>query len=153
MKVIMTAIAMLGATTTSAGSALADVTINIRFGSSPSTNTYRTYDSYRSNPHQPIYHNPYYQNYNHHQKVHSGVIVREIIPSHNYGNYRNYPTAPSVVYPANFPAANQSVYNPYNVNLGGYNGYPTTNPSMIYNPYNSNLGDRYIVEQRIIRIR
>jgi hypothetical protein len=152
MKVIMTAIATLGAITTFAGSAFADVTINIRFGSSPSSNTYRTYDSYNSN-HQHTYHNPYYQNYNHHQNVNSKVIVREIVPSHNYGNSWNYPSAPSVVYPANFPAANQSVYNPYNVNLGGYSNYPTSNPSMIYNPHNVNLGDRYIVEQRIIRIR
>lgn len=128
MKIIMTAIATLGAMTTFAGSALADITINIRFGSSPSSNIYRTYDSY--NYHQHSYHNPYYQNYNHDQNVN-----------------------PSVVYPANFPAANQSVYNPYNVNLGGYSSYPTTNQSMIYNPYNVNLGDRYIIEQRIIRIR
>jgi hypothetical protein len=153
MKLIMTAIATLGAVTTFAGSALADVTISIRFGSSPSTNTYRTYDSYNSNIRHHTYHNPYHQNYNHHQNVNSRVIVREIVPSHNYGNSWNYPTAPSVVCPANFPAANQSVYNPYNVNLGGYNSYPTTNPSMIHNPYNVNLGDRYIVEQRIIRIR
>lgn len=155
MKLIMTAIATLGAITTFAGSALADVSISIRFGSSPSTNTYRTYDSYRSHTRQPIYHNPYHQhrNYDRHHNVNSRVIVREIVPSQNYGNSWNYPTAPSVVYPANFPAANQSVYNPYNVNLGGYSNYPTTNPSMIHNPYNVNLGDRYIVEQRIIRIR
>ncbi len=154
MKIIMTAIATLGAMTTFAGSALADVSITIRFGSSPSTNTYHTYDSYRSNTHQPVYHNPYYRNhhYNHQHNVNSRVIVREIVPSHNYGNSWKHPSAP-VVYPTNFPAANQSVYNPYNTNLGGYSSYPTTNPSMIYNPYNSNLGDRYIVEQRIIRIR
>jgi hypothetical protein len=131
MKLIMTAIATLGAMTTFAGSALADVSINIRFGSSPSTNTYRTYDSYRSNTHQPVYYNPYYRNhrnYDHQHNVNSRVIVREIVPSHNYGNSWNYPTAPSVVY----PAVNQSVYNPYNVNLGGYG---------------------YIVEQRLIRVR
>jgi hypothetical protein len=153
MKLIMTAIATLGAMTTFAGSALADVTISIRFGSSPSTNTYRTYDSYNSNIRHHTYHNPYHQNYNHHQNVNSGVIVREIFPSQNYGNSWNS-TAPSVVYPANnFPAVNQSVYNPYNVNLGGYSGYPQTNQS-IYNPYNVNLGGYgYIVEQRIIRVR
>ncbi len=149
MKVIMTAIATLGAMTTFAGSALADVSISIRFGSSPSTNTYRTYDSYRSHTHQPIYHNPYHRNYEHQHNVNSRVIVREIVPNHNYGNSWNYPSAHRVTY----PAANQSVYNPYNVNLGGYSSYPTTNPSMIYNPHNVNLGDLYIVEQRIIRIR
>lgn len=148
MKLIMTAIATLGAMTTFAGSALADVTISIRFGSSPSSHTYRTYDSSHSN-YQHTYHNPYYQNYNHHQNGNSRVIVREIYPSQNYGNSWNYPTAPSVVY----PAVNQSVYNPYNVNLGGYSGYPQTNQS-IYNPYNVNLGGYgYIVEQRIIRVR
>jgi hypothetical protein len=152
MKVIMTAIATLGAMTTFAGSAFADVSISIRFGSSPSTNTYRTYDSYRSN-YQRTYSNPYYQNYRQHRNVNSGVIVREIVPSHNYGKTWNYPSAPTVIYSPNFPTANQSVYNPYNANLGGYNNYPTANPSMIYNPYNVNLGDRYIVEQRIIRIR
>ena len=152
MKIIMTAIATLGAITTFAGSALADVTINIRFGSSPSSNTYRTNDSYNSNR-QYTYHNPYHQNYHHHHNVNSRVIVREIVPSHNYGNSWNYPSTHRVTYPANLPATNQSVYNPYNVNLGGYSGYPTSNPSMIYNPYNSNLGDRYIVEKRVIRIR
>ena len=155
MKLIMTAIATLGAITTAittvTGSALADVSISIRFGSSP--NTYRTYDSYRSHTRQPVYHNPYYRNHGYQHNVNSRVIVREIVPSHNYGNSWNYPSAHRVTHPANFPAANQSVYNPYNVNLGGYSGYPTTNPSMIHNPYNVNLGDRYIVEQRIIRIR
>lgn len=146
MKLIMTAIATLGAMTTFAGAALADVVINIRIGSSPSSNTYRTYDSYNSN-HQLIYHDPYYQ---HHHNANSSVIVREIVPSHNYNKSWNYPTTPNVLHPPNYPAANQFIYNPYNSNLGGYS---TTNQSTIYNPYNSNLGDRYIVEQRIIRIR
>jgi hypothetical protein len=76
MKLIMTAIAMLGAMTTFAGSALADVTISITFGPSPSTNTYRTYDSYNSNIRHHTYHNnSYHQNYNHHQNVDSGVMA------------------------------------------------------------------------------
>jgi hypothetical protein len=133
MKIIMTAIAALGAMTTFVGSAFADVSFTIRFGSSPSVTTYRTYDSYRSNIYQPTYQDPYYR-YNHHHNDHSRVIVREIVPNYNYGNSWNYPNVPvnvpNVNYPANFPTRGS-----------------------VYNPYNYNLGDRYIVEQRFIRVR
>jgi hypothetical protein len=112
MKVIMTAIATLGAMTTFVGSAFADVSISIRFGSSPSVNTYRTYDSYRSNVRQPVHYNPHYRNYN--RNVNSRVIVREVVP--NYGT--NWKPTPRVHYPAT-----QSVYNPYNVDLSGSRYY------------------------------
>jgi hypothetical protein len=130
MKVIMTAIATLGAMTTCVGSAFADVSISIRFGSSPSVNTYRTYDSYPSNVHQPIYHNPYNQNYYnrdyYRHNTNSRVIVREVVP--NYGSaWNNYPTVPR-----SYPTSTQPVYNPYNVDLDG---------------------SRYIIEKRYIRVR
>ncbi|MBD2317969.1 hypothetical protein [Phormidium tenue] len=129
MKVIMTAIAALGSMTTFGGSAFADVSISIRFGSSPSVNTYRTYDSYRSNVRQPVYHNSYNQNYYNRDyyrpNTRSRVIVREVVP--NYGRAWNYSTIPR-----NYPTSTQSVYNPYNVDLDG---------------------SRYIIEKRYIRVR
>lgn len=132
MKVIMMAIATLGAMTTFGGSALADVSISIRFGSSPSVNTYRTYDSYRSNVRQPVYHNPYNQNYYNRDyyrpNTRSRVIVREFVSVPNYGSSWNYPTT----IPRNYPTSTQSVYNPYNVDLDG---------------------SRYIIEKRYIRVR
>jgi hypothetical protein len=146
MKTLITAIATLGAITTFAGSAFADVSFSIRFGSSPSANTYRNYDSYRSNIYQPTYQDPYY--HHHHYNNRSRVTIREVVPNYNYGN--------SVTYPTNFPTTG-SVYNPYNSNIGNpYQlGYPANFPTTgsVYNPYNSNLGDRYIIEQRIIRVR
>ncbi|MFM7600030.1 MAG: hypothetical protein ACKO7R_02350 [Pseudanabaena sp.] len=131
MKVIMAAIATLGAMTTCVGSSFADVSISIRFGSSPSVNTYRTYDSYRSNVRQPIYHNPYNQNYYnrdyHRHNTNSRVIVREVVP--NYGSaWNNYPTTVH----RNYPTSTQPVYNPYNVDLDG---------------------SRYIIEKHYILIR
>jgi len=128
MKVIMTAIATIGAMTTFVGSAFADVSISIRFGSSPSVKTYRTYESYRSHVRQPVYHHPYNQNYynrNYRHNTNSRVIVREVLP--NYGSSWNYPTVPR-----NYPTSTQSVYNPYNVDLNG---------------------SRYIIEKRYIRMR
>ncbi|MEA5480114.1 hypothetical protein VB774_20995 [Pseudanabaena galeata UHCC 0370] len=128
MKVIMTAIATIGAMTTFVGSAFADVSISIRFGSSPSLNHYRTYNSYRSNVRQPIYHHPYKQNYfnrDSRANTRSRVIVREVVP--NYGRAWNYSTIPR-----NYPTSTQSVYNPYNVDLDG---------------------SRYIIEKRYIRVR
>lgn len=135
MKVTMTAIATLGAMTTFAGSTLADVSIGIGFESRPSINTYQTYESYSSNIQQPVYRNFYQRTYNHNYQpnVGSRVIVREMVPSQNYGNSWHYPNAQRANYPTNCPMTNQSVYNP--------------------NLYNVNLGDRYIVEQRIIRVR
>lgn len=144
MKAIITAIATLGAMTTFAGSAFADVSLTIRFGSSPSVNTYRTYDSYRSTIYRPTYQDPYYRS-NRHYNNRSRVIIRETVPNYNYGNSWGYSTTPSGIYPVNVPAitAPNWIY-PVNV--------PATTGS-VYNPYNSNLGDRYIIEQRIIRVR
>ncbi len=91
MKTLITAIATLGAMTTFAGSAFADVSFSIRFGSSPSVNNYRTYDSYRSNIYRPTYQDPYYRS-NHYNNNRSRVIIRKTIPNYNYGNSVNYPT-------------------------------------------------------------
>ena len=88
MKIIMTAIAAIGAMTTFVGSAIADVSINIRFGSTPSVTSYRrTYESYHSPLRQPIYTNSY-----RHQTYRSRVIMPDLSPSHNHGltNYSNY---------------------------------------------------------------
>jgi len=136
MKVIIATIAALGAISSSTGAAIADVSISIRFGSSPSYPTYGSYDSYRSSIYQSVYPVPYYQNnydrYN--RDVNSSVIVREVYPSSSYyGNSWNYPVAPSYVIPANQP-------------------YSTIR-STVYNPYNVDLGDRYIIQERIIRVR
>ncbi|PZO40630.1 MAG: hypothetical protein DCF19_12140 [Pseudanabaena frigida] len=123
MKAIIAAIAALGAMSSFVGSAMADVSINLRFGSTP---TYRNYDYYRSNVYRQVYPNNY-DRYN--RNVNSTVIVREAYPSSSYyGNYWN---------------RRSTVYNPYNVDLGN---------RFINNPYN-NSGNRFIVEQRIIRVR
>lgn len=136
MKVIIATIAALGAISSFTGAAIADVSINIQFGSSPSYPTYGSYDSYRSSIYQSVYPVPYYQNnydrYN--RDVNSSVIVREVYPSSSYyGNSWNYSVAPSYVIPANHP-------------------YSTIR-STVYNPYNVDLGDRYIIQERIIRVR
>jgi len=64
MKAIIAAIAAIGAMSSLVGSANADVSINLRFGSSP---------SYRSYPER-------YRNYRHHNN-NSRVIVREVYPA------------------------------------------------------------------------
>ena len=64
MKVIIAAIALIGAMSSLVGSANADVSISLRFGSSP---------SYRSYPER-------YRNYRHHNN-NSRVIVREVYPA------------------------------------------------------------------------
>lgn len=148
MKVIIAAIAALGAISSFTGAAIADVSISIRFGSSPSHNTYRSYDSYRSSVYQSVYPVHYDQNsydrYNHlhnnqhNRHVNSSVIVREVYPSSSYygnswGNSWNYSVAPNYVIPANHP-------------------YSTIR-STVYNPYNVDLGDRYIIQERVIRVR
>ena len=136
MKVIIATIAALGAIRSFTGAALADVSISIRFGSSPSYPTYGSYDSYRSSVYQSVYPVPYYQN-NHdryNRNVNSSVVVREVYPASSYyGNSWNYSVAPSYVIPANQP-------------------YSTIR-STVYNPYNVDLGDRYIIQERIIRVR
>ncbi len=145
MKVIVAAIAALGAISSFTGAAIADVSISIQFGSSPSDNIYRSYDSYRSNVYQSVYPVPYYQNnydqnnydrYNnpYNRNVNSSVIVREVYPSSSYyGNSWNHPVTPSYVIPSNHPYSNIR--------------------STVYNPYNVDLGDRYVIQERIIRVR
>ena len=128
MKTLIAAIAALGAMSTFVGSALADVSINIRFGSTP---TYRNYDSYRnsyrSNPYRQAYPN-YPNNYGYNRNVNSSVIVPEVYPSSSYGNFWNRGVVPR--------------QNPY-----------STIRSTVYDPFNVYRGDRYIVEKRIIRVR
>ncbi len=92
MKTILAAIAVLGTMGAFSGSAIADVSISIRFGSSP------TYSSYRSNvwsyPSAPYYSNNYDR---HHRNNNSSVIVREVYPaSPYYGSNWNY-IVPSTV--------------------------------------------------------
>ena len=137
MKVIIAAIAALGALGSFAGSAMADISINIRFGSSPSYNSYGNYDSYRSNVYQPVYprHQNNYDRYNsYNRNVNSSVIVREVYPSSSYyGNSWNRTVVPTYIVPSNHP-------------------YSTIR-STVYNPYNVDLGDRYIIEKHIIWMR
>ncbi|NUN66570.1 hypothetical protein HCU40_17835 [Pseudanabaena biceps] len=129
MKLLTATIAMLGAMTTFTNSAIAEISIDIRFGSNPTVNSYRSYRSYPANIYQPrVTRDNFYRSYNRN----SGVIFQETSPQFNRTN-RSFHNRNSVntryTYPSGFSGTNQ----------------------FIYNPYNSNLGDRYIVEQRIIR--
>ncbi|PZU97866.1 MAG: hypothetical protein DCE90_05040 [Pseudanabaena sp.] len=133
MKLPIAAIAALGALTTFTGSAIANVSISIRFGSSPSFNSYRSnrsYNPYRSNIYQPNIYQPIvpHDNFYHGRNRSSGAFVQRVVPRLNRGFYNRNSV---ISYPSSFPANNQ----------------------FIHNPYNSNLGDRYIVEKRIIRVR
>jgi hypothetical protein len=134
MKAIIAVIAALGAISSFAGAAIADVSISINLGSSPS---YRGYSSYRPKIYQHSYsypvttysHNNYshnnYDRYN--RNVNSTFVVRDVYPVTSYhDNSWNYavPMQRSV-YRANFPERS----------------------------YNKYQGDRYIVEKRIIRVR
>jgi len=95
MKIIMTAIAAIGAMTTFVGTAIADVSISIRFGSTPSVTTHRTYRSYGSPIRQTTYYNYNPYNYN---------------PYNHYSNRSNYKIWN---HPTRFPATTHSIYNPY----------------------------------------
>lgn len=105
MKLPIAAIASLGALTTFTGSAIADVSISIRFGSSPSFNSYRnnrSYRTYRSNIYQPI--NPH-SNFEYGRRRNAGIFVQQVLPRLNRGFY-------------NRNSNNQFIHNPYNSNLG-----------------------------------
>ncbi|MBD2177881.1 hypothetical protein H6F42_13255 [Pseudanabaena sp. FACHB-1998] len=124
MKTLLASIAAIGTMSAFAGSAIAEVSFNIRFGSSPEVKTYRTYRSYRSNvfnsPAIPYYQQRSYRNYDNNYG-NSRVIVREVYPQVNYGNSWNYSTIPG--------------------------------PNYYYRSPRNNGGERYIVEKRIIRVR
>jgi len=137
MKVIIALIATFGAMSSYVGSAIADVSISINFGSRPSysspnyynpyptnvypTNVYRS-NIYRSNVyrspsvvHSPSHNSYYNRNFNSGVK-NSGIKVREVYPS-------------------------RVIYSP-NVSDRFYNSYRS-----------DQYGDRYIIEKRIIRVR
>lgn len=122
MKIMISALTLLGAMTTFVGSALADVSINIRFGSSPSFN--RIYTPNRSNTRQPVYFKQYPTRYNRvyqnrptnkfHRNIGSQRIIHQVVPQHNYGNSWNYRTVPNVKhYPSQFPNQMHSIYSPF----------------------------------------
>ena len=131
MKAIIAAIAAIGAMSASVGSAFADVSISINFGSRPaysSPNYYKTYrtNTYRTNVYRypSIVHSPTYNNYNrgfnsgitNHGSINSGSRLREVYPSRSI--------------------------------------YSTNISNRRYNSYRSDqYGDRYIIEKRIIRVR
>ena len=124
MKVIIAAIALIGAMSSLVGSANADVSISLRFGSSP---------SYRSYPER-------YRNYRHHNN-NSRVIVREVYPATTIIR-EVYPAGTIVreVYPAGTIV--REVY-PATVI------YPSTPFERRYNSsQDDRYGDRYIVEKR-----
>ena len=124
MKVIIAAIALIGAMSSLVGSANADVSISLRFGSSP---------SYRSYPER-------YRNYRHHNN-NSRVIVREVYPATTIIR-EVYPAGTIVreVYPAGTIV--REVY-PATVI------YPSTPFERRYNSsQDDRYGDRYIVENR-----
>jgi hypothetical protein len=131
MKAIIAAIAAIGAMSASVGSAFADVSISINFGSRPaysSPNYYKTYrtNTYRTNVYRypSVVHSPTYNNYN--SGFNSGIT--------NFGSI-NFGSRLRGVYPS------RSIYS---TNLSNRH----------YNSYRSDqYGDRYIIEKRIIRVR
>ncbi|TYQ23868.1 hypothetical protein [Pseudanabaena sp. UWO310] len=123
MKLLIAAIASLGAMGTWVSSAMADVSINIRLGSSPSYRSHTSYSGYNSVPY-------YQERYEYHNWHNNGsVIVKEVYPSSPsyYGNSRYRINSPTVIY------SNRS------------NNYDWQ--------YNHDRGEQYIIEKRIIRVR
>ncbi len=120
MKIVLAVIAALGTIGAFSESAIADVSISIRFGSSP------TYSSYRSNVWSTYPNVPYHpNNYDHHHRNNSSVIVRKVYPASPY--YRsnwNYIVPSTVIRRSN-----------------------------IYEHHYNNYGDRYIIQRSFIRIR
>jgi hypothetical protein len=89
MKVIIAMIAALGVVSSFTGSAIAEVSINLRFGSSP---TYRS-NVYPSNVYRPTYpsHSNYQKPHYYRRQANPAFIVREVYPSSSYyGNTWNY---------------------------------------------------------------
>lgn len=122
MKIIISALTLLGAATTFVSSAVADVSINIRFGSSPSFN--RSYNPYRATTiRKSIYFNNYPTRYYHtyqngfnngfHRNIGSRRFIHQVVPNYNYGNSWIQPTAPRLNYPSQFPTQIHSIYNPF----------------------------------------
>lgn len=86
MKAIIAAIAAIGAMSSLVGSANADVSISINFGSRPAYSAPNYYKTYRTNVYRypSIVHSPIYNNYNRGFNSgirNSGIKVREVYPS------------------------------------------------------------------------
>ena len=130
MKVIIAAIAAIGAMSSLVGSANADVSISIRFGSS---------SSYRSYPER-------YRNYRHHN-YNSRVIIREVYPATT--TVREVYPATTIVREA-YPATTivREIYPATTIVREVYPArviYPST---PFERRYKSSQDDRYIVENR-----
>ncbi|MBD2186772.1 hypothetical protein [Pseudanabaena mucicola] len=121
MKIMISALTLLGAATTFVSSALADVSINIRFGSSPSFN--RIYNPYRVNTRKPVYFNNYPTRYNRtyqngfnngfQRNIGSRRVIHQVVPNYNYSNSWNQPILPRVNYLSQFPNQIHSIYSPF----------------------------------------
>ena len=98
MKIVLALIASLVTIGAFAGSAIADLSISIRFGSSPS------HSSYRSNFHRlPPIVPAYSKNHEHyHHNNNSPVIVREVYPTSPYYSNWNYIVPSTVIRRSNF---------------------------------------------------
>lgn len=129
MKAIIAAIAAIGAMSASVGSAFADVSISINFGSRPAYSSPNYYKTYRTNVYRypSVVHSPTYNNYNrgfnsvitNSGSINSGIRLREVYPS-------------------------RSIYST-NLSNRRYNSYRSDQIDQ--------YGDRYIIEKRIIRVR
>jgi hypothetical protein len=88
MKVVIATIAAIGAMSSCVGSAIADVSINFNFGTSPSYRQSNQYKSYRSNVYQSpsvLYYPKHHSHY--HRNLNSGFKVYEVYPSNIYSSY------------------------------------------------------------------
>lgn len=139
MKALILAVSAVGVMSSFTGSAIADVSINIRFGASPSYDS--SHNFYRTNIQQPIYPSvPYYQN-NHdryNRNINSSVIVREVYPSSSYNsNSWNYTVPQTII--------QRSIWSDRRYN--SYHGNQNSNQNF------NQSGNHYIIKQRIIRVR
>ncbi|MEI6328388.1 MAG: hypothetical protein WCP16_04095 [Pseudanabaena sp. ELA645] len=141
MKVIIAAIAALGAMNSFMGSAIADVSISINFGSRPAYSSPNYYNPYRTNVYRgnvysspSIVHSPTYNGY--YNRNFNSVIPNSVIPNSVIPNsvIPNSVIKVREVYPSRVI---------YSTNLSDrrYNSYRS-------DQYVDQYGDRYIVENR-----
>jgi len=136
MKVIIAAIAALGAMNSFMGSAIADVSISINFGSRPAYSSPNYYNPYRTNVYRgnvystpSIVHSPTYNGY--YNRNFNSVIPNSVIPNSVIKVREVYPSR--VIYSTNLSDRR-------------YNSYRS-------DQYVDQYGDRYIIEKRIVRVR